>query len=85
MLDASKACNMVNHCELFSELLKRDISPILLSLLLDMYTSQTLRVSWGHAVSNCLLLETELNREAYYPATFQSFEWRHCTVHTCFV
>ena len=53
MLDASKAFDRVNYCELFNELLKRDISPIVLRLLLYMYTTQTLRVKWGHAVSNC--------------------------------
>ena len=53
MLDVSKAFDKVNYCKLFRELLKRDISPIVLRLLLFMYTSQTLRVKWGHAVSNC--------------------------------
>ena len=42
MLDASKAFDRVNYCKLFGELLKRDISPIVLRLLLYMYTSQTL-------------------------------------------
>ena len=39
MLDASKAFDKVNYCKLFSELLKRDISQIV--------------VKWGHAVSTC--------------------------------
>ena len=43
----------IYYCKLFRELLKYDISPIVLRLLLYMYTSQTLRVKWGHAVSNC--------------------------------
>ena len=34
MLDASKAFDRVNYCKLFGELLKCDISPILLRLLL---------------------------------------------------
>ena len=53
MLDASKSFDRVNYCKRFGELLKRDISPIVLKLLLYMYTSQTLRVvKWGHTVSN---------------------------------
>ena len=52
MLDASKAFDTVNYCKLFGELLKRGISPIVLRLLLYMYTSQTLRVKCGHTVSN---------------------------------
>ena len=50
-LDASKAFDRINYCKLFGELLKRDISSIVLRLLLYMYTSQTLRVKWGHTVS----------------------------------
>ena len=33
LLDASKAFDRVNYCKLFNELLKRNISPVLLSLL----------------------------------------------------
>ena len=53
MLDASKAFDRVYYYKLFGELLKRDISPIVLRLLLYMYTSQwTLRVKWGCNVYN---------------------------------
>ena len=55
MLDASKAFDRVNYCKLYRELLKRDISPIVLRLLLYMYTSQTLRVKWGHLYQIVLL------------------------------
>ena len=51
MLDASKAFDRVNYYKLFGELLRRDISPIVLRLFLYMYTSQALRVKWGHNVS----------------------------------
>ena len=43
LLDASKAFD----CKLFNELLKRNISPVLLRLLLYMYTTQSLRVKWS--------------------------------------
>ena len=36
-LDASKAFDRVNYCKLFVELLKRNICPLLLRLLLFMY------------------------------------------------
>ena len=52
MIDDSKAFDKVNYCKLFNELLKRERSPFLLKLLVYMYTSQTLRVKWEHAVSN---------------------------------
>ena len=44
LLDASKAFDSVNYCKLFVELLKRNICPLLLRLLLFMYTMQSLRV-----------------------------------------
>ena len=50
-LDASKAFDWVNYCKLFAELLKRNICPLLLRLLLFMYTRQSLRVKWGNTVS----------------------------------
>ena len=53
ILDVRKAFDRGHYCKLFNELLKHDISPIVLRLLLYMYTSQTLRVKWGYAVSNC--------------------------------
>ena len=51
-LDATKALDRVNYCKLFAELLKRNICPLLLKLLLFMYTSQSLRVKWGNTVSS---------------------------------
>ena len=47
LLDASKAFDRVNYCKLSNELLKRNISPMLLKLLLYMYTTQSLRVKWS--------------------------------------
>ena len=52
-LDPSKAFDRVNYCTLFRELLKRDILLIVWRLLLYRYTSQTVRVKWGHTVSYC--------------------------------
>ena len=51
-LDATKAFDRVNYCKLFAELLKRNICPLLLRLLLLMYTRQSLRVKWGNTVSS---------------------------------
>ena len=51
LLDASKAFDRVNYCKLFNELLKRNISPVLLRLLLYMYTTQSLHVKWSDTTS----------------------------------
>ena len=45
MLDASKAFDRVRYCKLFNELLERNISPVVLRILIYMYMNQTLRVS----------------------------------------
>ena len=52
MLDASKAFDMVNYCKLFRVLLKRKVSPLVLRLLLYMYTKQKLEVRWGSSMSS---------------------------------
>ena len=51
LLDASKAFDSVNYCKLFNDLLKHNISPVLLRLLLYMYTTQSLRVKWSDTTS----------------------------------
>ncbi len=50
-IDASKAFNHVQYCKLFNELVNRNISPLVLRLLLNMYTKQQLQVRWGNAMS----------------------------------
>ena len=40
MLDASKAFDRVNYCKLFRELLKREMSSLVLRLLLFMYKTR---------------------------------------------
>ena len=52
MLDASKAFDRVNYCKLFRKLLKREMSPLVLRLLLFMYTNQKLRVKWGSVLQS---------------------------------
>ena len=50
MLDVSKAFDRVKYCKLFAALLERDISPIVLRLLIFMYTNQSLRVKWSNTL-----------------------------------
>ena len=51
LLDASKAFDRVNYCNFFRELLKLEMSPLVLRLLLFMYTNQKLTVKWGSVMS----------------------------------
>ena len=52
LLDASKAFDRVNYCKLFSKLLSRNLSPVVLRLLLYMYTNQSLKVRWGTCIGD---------------------------------
>lgn len=52
MLDATKAFDRVHYCKLFRLLLRRKVHPLVLRLLVDMYTNQRLQVRWGNNVSN---------------------------------
>ncbi len=51
-LDATKAFKRVRYCKIFKDLIKRNVSPVVLHLLLDMYTSQTLRIKQKDIVPN---------------------------------
>ncbi len=51
LLDATKAFDRVNYCKLFRKLLDRNMSPLVLRLLLYMYTNQSLQVRWGNHTS----------------------------------
>ena len=47
LLDASKAFDRVNY-SLFRKLLLRNISPVILRVLLSLYINQSLQVRWGN-------------------------------------
>ena len=52
MLDASKTFDRVNYCKLFKELLKREMSQLVLRLLLFMYINQTLKGNAAYLKKN---------------------------------
>ncbi len=51
LLDAAKAFDRVNYCKLFRKLLDRNMSPLVLRLLLYMYTNQSVQVTRGSHTS----------------------------------
>ena len=51
-LSATKAFDRVNYCKLFRLLLHRNIPPIHLRLLLNMYTNSVATVRWNGVFSN---------------------------------
>ena len=52
LLDASQAFDRVNYCKLFDVMLKRNVCSFTVRLLINMYTTQRLRVKWGNTVSD---------------------------------
>ena len=51
LLDATKAFYRVNYSKLFRKLLERNVSPVVLRLLFNMYTKQKLKVKWSQFMS----------------------------------
>ncbi len=51
MLDSTKAFDRVRYCKLFTELSNRQMSPLVIRLLMYMYTNQRLQVRWGNEMS----------------------------------
>ena len=51
LLDASQAFDRVNYVNLLQLLLKRNLSPVICRLLLNMYTDQEIRVRWGTSLT----------------------------------
>ncbi len=52
LLDATKAFDSMNYCKLFRKLIEKNISPLVLRLLLYMYTHQKLQVKWSDHIGN---------------------------------
>ena len=54
-LDATKAFDRVNYCKLFRLLVKRNLPPLLLRVMLNSYISNFVRVSWSGYFSEYFL------------------------------
>ena len=52
MLDASKAFDRVHYTHLFKKLISRNMCPMIIRLLLDLYTQQKLQVKWNGVLSD---------------------------------
>ena len=61
LLDASKAFDRVNYSRLFRKLLRRNISPAVLRVLLKLYTIQFLQVKWGSKCSGKFSVQNGVN------------------------
>ena len=70
VLDASKAFDRVNYSRLFRKLLRRNISPAVLRVLLKLYTNQFLQVKWGSKCSGKFSVQNGV-KQGYRPNLFQ--------------
>ena len=55
-LDASKAFDRINHCQLFTKLISRGVPTIAVRLLCNWYCTQIFRVQWGNVLSDGFLV-----------------------------
>ena len=63
ILDATKAFDRLDYCKLFRELMKRDIYPLYLRLMLYMYNDSDVCVSWDGSRSTTFRAINGVNRE----------------------
>jgi hypothetical protein len=57
MLDATKAFDRVRYCKLFRLLLERNIPPVVIRILVNMYTNHSVCVSWNGVQSDCFVVK----------------------------
>jgi Reverse transcriptase (RNA-dependent DNA polymerase) len=52
LLDASKAFDRIKHSKLFDKLFERKVPVVVIRWLVNLYTSQYIRVSWNFVQSD---------------------------------
>ena len=51
VLDASKAFDRIEYCKLFNMLIDRNMPPLVIRLLINLYTKQSMSVKWNNTYS----------------------------------
>ncbi len=64
LLDATKAFDRVNYCKLFRKLIEKNMSPLVLKLLLYMYTYQKLQVNWSDHIGNMFSVSNGVKQDS---------------------
>ena len=64
LLDATKAFDRVEYCRLFNLLLERNVSPLVIRLLLFMYTEQSIQVKWKSTMSEAFNVKNGVKQGA---------------------
>ena len=72
-MDMSKAFDMVNWCELYSTLRKRNINPLILRLMLNIYKTQKCNVLWNGEKSKNFKVSNGVRQGAVISAISSQF------------
>ena len=70
MLDASKAFDRVYYVKL---LLKREVCPVVLRFLIELYTNQKLRIKWGFTIPELFCIKMVLSKEECFLLCYSLF------------
>ena len=74
LLDASKALDRVEHIKLFHTLRDREMCPVVLRLIMNMYINQSIQVKWNSIVSaKCYLTNGVKQGSCISPAFFSVY------------
>ncbi len=69
LLDATMAFDHENYCKLFRKLIEKNMSLLVLRLLLYMYTHQKLQVKWNDHIGNIMVW----NKVVFYLRSYSQF------------
>ncbi len=72
------AFDRVNYCKLFRKLLDRNMSPLVLRLLLYIYTNQSLQVRWGSHTSTRFNVQNGMKQGVKFCPIFVLSIWMVC-------
>ena len=66
LLDASKAFDRIEYSTLFNNLRNRNMCPVTLRLIMNMYISQKMQVRFSNVLSSQFTVGNGVNKEVYY-------------------
>ena len=65
VLDATKAFDRIDFCNLFREMIKREIPPLVIRLIINMYEKQSMAVRWNNEYSDSFRVSKGVNKVVY--------------------
>ncbi len=78
MLDASKAFDRIEYCNFFKLSLRKNVSPLIMQLLIHMYINQQFQVKWGNVILHRYETINGVKQAGVLSAIFFPFRWISC-------